>query len=244
MNNIRKNRFPVIGCIPLWDEKKDSLWMYPGYMEMLIVFHAVPIMFPLTADRKVLDECFDLCDGILFTGGHDINPSRYGESQRERCGVTCSLRDQQEYYLIERAMDADKPMLGICRGIQLFNVFLGGTLYQDLQTENPSRIVHCMQPPYDKIAHEVSIVEGSKLHNILKTERLGVNSYHHQAIRKIALDLTPMAYADDGIVEAVSVDNRHFAIAVQWHPEFSFRTDVHSQAIVKAFVDAAAENVR
>ena len=227
-----------IGLIPLYDDEKKSYWMLPGYMKALEACGALPLMLPLTIDHEELDACFALCDGILMTGGHDVDPKLYGESKKVTCGNCCSDRDQMEAYLFEKAWKEDKPVLGICRGVQLMNVLLGGTLYQDLLTEHPSKTEHHMTPPYDTPIHKVDVIAGTKLASIIGAGEHAVNSYHHQAIKDLAPQAEVMAYAEDGLVEAISVPGKSFLVGVQWHPEFAFESDPECKKLVQAFVDA------
>ena len=129
-------------------------------------------------------------------------------------------------------------MLGICRGIQLFNVMEGGDLYQDLPTEFPSAVQHHETPPYDKVAHRVTIEEGTPLFGAVGVTEMGVNSYHHQAVKRLGEGLAVAATAPDGVVEALYLPDHKFALAVQWHPEFSFCSDGNSRKIFGAFVEA------
>lgn len=232
---------PIIAVMPLYDSGKSSYWMLPGYMAAVEAVGGAPVMLPLTGDKELLDRYFALADGLLFTGGQDVSPSIYGETGTKLCGELCAARDIQEKYLLELALGYDKPFLGICRGIQLLNAVLGGTLWHDLPTEHPSEVIHSQKPPYDQPSHEVEIAERSPLFALLKRTRLAVNSYHHQAIRTLAPRLRAMAYAPDGVVEAVYVPEKRFARAVQWHPEYSFRTDDAARALMREFVGAAAK---
>lgn len=143
-----------------------------------------------------------------------------------------------ETIVLKEAIADDKPVLGICRGIQFINAALGGKLYQDIPTQRPSEINHHQNPPYNVPVHNVSIAAGSPLHKCLEVEQLPVNSYHHQAVKIMAPELVVMAKAPDGIVEAVYKPDNRFLWAVQWHPEFSYQTDINSMKIFKAFVDA------
>lgn len=229
---------PVIGVIPLYDEEKDSYWMLPGYMLSLEECGALPIMLPLTDDTEELDELFDKCDGILFTGGHDVNPKVYGCETSDKCGVTCTLRDSMEEYLLNKCIEKDKPALGICRGIQFMNAILGGTLYQDLPTEHPSATEHHMTAPYDRSVHSVEVSEGTLLADIIGAGIHNVNSYHHQAIRDVAKRATVMAVSEDGIVEAIGLNDKRYILGVQWHPEFSYKVDEDSRKIMRSFTDA------
>lgn len=240
MNNQGKNSVPrpVIGLVPLYDEKLESYWMLPGYMSGLEQAGAVPVMLPLTQDEEEICLLVDRMDGFLVTGGHDMDPSRYGQEPDAACGVLCRERDGMEQILLARALEADKPVFGICRGIQSLNVFLGGTLYQDLPTQRPSQVEHHMTAPYDQECHRVTLAEGGWLHRLLGVETIPVNSYHHQAVKDLAPGLKAAAWAPDGLVEAVELPGKRFVAAVQWHPEFSWKTDANSREIFRAFADA------
>ncbi len=229
---------PVVGILPLWDDEKESIWMLPGYMDGLMQAGAIPMILPFTEDEQDLKQVTDLCDGFLFTGGHDVSPCLYGEAPMEGLVSACEKRDALEAGILKMAMRADKPVLGICRGIQLINVMLGGTLYQDLPSQHPSETNHHGRAPYDQPVLNVKIIKESPLYDCLKTETLPVNSYHHQAIKRIADGLDVMAVAADGIVEAVCKPDQRFLWAVQWHPEFAYRTDMNSRKIFSVFVRA------
>lgn len=229
---------PTIGLIPLWDDEKDSLWMLPGYADALSEAGALPVTLPLTDDDDDLEQIADSIDGLLLTGGHDVSPSCYGEAPIPECSMPCERRDRMELQLIPKMIAAHKPVFGICRGIQMLNVALGGTLYQDLSAQHPSPVEHHMLPPYDRAVHQDTIVEGTLLHNILGVATMGVNSYHHQAVKDLAPGLTASAYSEDGLVEGTELEGEPFVLAVQWHPEFRFRTDGKSMALFRRFVDA------
>lgn len=229
---------PVIGVLPLVDEERESLWMLPGYMEGISDAGALPIMLPLTSDEKEIEQLLEMCDGLLFTGGQDVSPEIYNEKRMDNLVCSCSERDAMELIVLKKAMDKNIPILGICRGIQFINAALGGTLYQDLPLQFGNDIDHHMTKPYDKVQHMVEIFDDTPLHDLLKVGKLGVNSYHHQAIKTVAPELVPMAKATDGIVEAVYHPAQKFLWALQWHPEFSFKTDKCSQDIFKAFIKA------
>lgn len=229
---------PIVGVMPLWDEKKDSIWMLPGYLEGIRQAGGIPVIFPLSADRSELKRLVDLCHGILLTGGHDVSPDYYHEKAMEEIVETCRERDEMEKLVLKMAMEADLPVLGICRGIQFINVFLGGSLYQDLPAQHPSEIQHQQRAPYHQPVHDVQIPTDTPLYDLLGTERLHVNSFHHQAIKTLAPDLKVMAEAPDGIVEAVYMPQKRFVWAVQWHPEYSLETDENSKKIFRVFIDA------
>ena len=229
---------PLVGVMPLWDDDKDSIWMLPGYLDGLKEAGATPVIFPLTEDSEEISGLVDICDGILLTGGHDVTPSIYGEEPLEGKVSCCITRDNMEKLVLEDAMKKNKPVLGICRGIQFINALLGGTLYQDLPSQHPSDIEHHQTPPYDIPVHDVNIKRSTPLYDCLGTDRISVNSYHHQAVKDVAPGLEIMAESDDGIVEALYKPSYGFLWAVQWHPEFSYKTDENSKKIFRAFVES------
>ena len=228
---------PVIGVMPLWDDEKESMWMLPGYFEGIIQAGGTPIMFPMLTDEQDLCHLVDISDGILFTGGHDVSLELYGEEPIEGV-VACKKRDDMEKIVLRMAIETDKPVLGICRGIQFINAALGGTLYQDLPTQFNSVLEHHQQPPYDVPVHSVNIMKDSPLYSCLNLEKIQVNSYHHQAVKDVAPGLKVMATAEDGLVEGLYMPDHRFLWAVQWHPEFSYLKDENSQKIFKAFIDS------
>lgn len=229
---------PMIGLVPLYDDEKESYWMLPGYMTGLEEAGAIPVMMPLTDDEQIITQLVDTLDGFLLTGGHDVNPALYGEEPVTECGMPCTPRDKMESLLLKAALEADKPIFGICRGIQFLNAWLGGTLYQDLPSQHPGGLEHHMLPPYDVPAHEVLVEMDSPLYKLLEKETLEVNSYHHQAIKTLAPGLKAMAVSTDGLVEAVWMPDKRFVIATQWHPEFSYRVNDSSRKLFGAFVAA------
>lgn len=233
---------PVIGICPLYDEKRESYWMLPGYMKMLEAEGAIPMMLPLTTDREALDYFLESCDGFILTGGHDVSPAVYGQEKTELCGLTIPERDEMDAYILKEAAARDKAVLGICRGHQLMNAALGGTLYQDVAAQHENPINHRMQPPYDGVAHRVELVPGSPMGAVLDCGAIGVNSCHHQAIRDLAPGLQAQAVAADGIVEAVYMPGKRFVWGVQWHPEFAWKVSQPDQKIVAAFLKAAGKD--
>ncbi|MDO5784326.1 MAG: gamma-glutamyl-gamma-aminobutyrate hydrolase family protein [Eubacteriales bacterium] len=231
----------IVGVTPLYDIQRDSLWMVPGYMDGIVDAGGLPIMLPLTADQQQLEQLIDRIDGVLFTGGQDVDPAVYHAEMLPSCGEICPARDAMERVLLRLCRERHKPVYGICRGIQFFNAALGGTLYQHLPVELPSEVEHHMQAPYDCAVHTVSIKKNSLLHRILGKESAAVNSYHHQGVKTLAPSLIASAFAPDGLIEAVEDVSQPFFLATQWHPEFFFEKDADSRRIFRAFVQACAE---
>jgi len=211
---------PIIGVTPLWDADRKSIWILPDYLEGIKAAGGLPVVLPLEMTDEDADRIVEICDGFLFTGGQDVG--------------SCPKRDKPETLLLSKALPSDKPILGICRGLQFINVFLGGTLWKDLPSQHPSEIVHKQGKPYGVPTHKI-LLEG-ELRTLLNKEFIEVNTLHHQAAKDLGGNLTAMAVAPDGIIEAVQIPDKHFVWAVQWHPEYMFRTDPASLAIFSCFV--------
>ena len=227
---------PVVGIMPLWDDEKESLWMLPGYLEGIRQAGGLPIVLPFTNGPDEIKQLSDMCGGFLFTGGHDVDPTLYNETPIGNNVVCCKKRDEMEKYFLDIAIKTNKSVLGICRGIQFINAALGGSLYQDIPLQHSSNVEHHQHAPYDIPIHSVTLKENTPLHQLLQVTKLKVNSYHHQAIKELAPELIQMAVSEDGLTEAICKPDHHFMWAVQWHPEFSYKTDASSRAIFSAFV--------
>lgn len=231
---------PLIGVLPLYDKEKESYWMLPGYMKGIEDAGGIPIMLPLTSDIEVISTIANTFDGFLFTGGHDINPELYGEKADDSCGELCDERDTMEKLLFKQVTELDKPAFGICRGLQLFNVLLGGTLFQDIPTQRraDNKVQHTQKAPYTIPVHSVCIEKESRLYEMIHTESMRVNSYHHQGIKKLSERLLAAAKAEDGLIEAVIMPEKKFILAVQWHPEFNYKLDDCNFRLFVEFVRA------
>ncbi|MEA4854563.1 MAG: gamma-glutamyl-gamma-aminobutyrate hydrolase family protein [Christensenella sp.] len=229
---------PLIGIMPLWDEEKQSIWLLPGYLKEIEKCGGLPVILPLTTEDSMINQIARTFDGFLFTGGQDVLPALYGETPIEQCDDYAPERDKMEQKLFEKAvMELNKPAFGICRGIQLFNVLLGGTLYQDLPAQKGEEVRHYQGAPYDIPSHSVQIIPGSSLHQLLKKEKILVNSCHHQAIKQLAPGIKAEAVSDDGVVEAIMMSDRSYLRAVQWHPE-CMPHDETAQKLFQVFVEA------
>ena len=211
---------PIIGVTPLWDAERSSVWMLPDYLDGIRTAGGIPVVLPLEMNEEDADRIVEACDGFLFTGGQDVG--------------SCPERDSLETLLLSKALPSDKAILGICRGLQFINVFLGGTLWQDLPSQYPSEIVHRQGKPYGVPTHTVML--NGDIGTLLGKGNIEVNTLHHQAAKDLGNDLTAMAVAPDGIIEAVQMAGKRFVWAVQWHPEYMFKTDPDSLAIFSCFV--------
>lgn len=228
----------LIGVMPLWDDEKDSIWMLPDYLEGLRRAGLDCFIFPLTSDEETVRRLTAFCDGILLTGGHDVNPAVYGETPWNDSVAWNDVRDSMELLVIHEALKSGKSILGICRGIQMLNAALGGTLYQDLPSQHPSDTEHHMSAPYDRPCHTVSILKDTPLYALLHKDRIPVNSIHHQAVRRLAPSLRVMAVSEDGLTEALWMPSMRFVWGIQWHPEYWFRSNEDCMKIFLRFADS------
>ena len=223
----------IIGVTPLWDAERKSVWMLPDYLKGIKAAGGIPIVLPIDMTEADAAQIVETCDGFLFTGGQDVTPEVYGV--KDDTIVPSPERDKLETLVLSKALQSDKAILGICRGLQFINVFLGGTLWQDLPSQHPSEIVHRQGKPYGVPTHKVML--SGDLQMLLGKEILDVNTLHHQAVKDLSGELTPMAVAPDGLIEAARMVNKRFVWAVQWHPEYMFKTDPDSLALFSCFLE-------
>ena len=233
---------PIIGVSAAVNAARNSI-IGKLYIKAICDAGGVPVLLPCLDDAETLDSYVTLCDGFFFTGGSDVDPARYGESVHEACGQIYDFRDEYELALFDRAFRSAKPILGICRGIQLINVALGGSLYQDIPSERPSQISHRQSEPETTPSHSVNITNGTPLYALVGSERMKANSFHHQAIKKLGRGLEVMATADDGIVEAVYSLGEQYIRGYQWHPERLFQSDEQNRLLFVDFIDACNRKV-
>ena len=181
---------------------------------------------------------------FALVSGVDLHPSTYQEKPSPLCGRTDPDRDEIELTLTRWAMEDKKPLLAVCRGVQVVNVAAGGTVHQDLAADLPGSIKHDYFPgqgPYtrDLLVHDVRILEDTRLGRLLETSSIRVNSMHHQGIKRLAENLRPNAFAPDGLIEGLESPNGHFLLGVQWHPESLVERDPAMRRLFAAFVEEA-----
>jgi putative glutamine amidotransferase len=203
---------------------------------------AAPLLIPLGLSEDSLDHILTRLDGIILTGGGDMQPDRYGSQPHPKLDGVDPDRDRVELYLARCGLAAKLPVLGICRGLQLINVALGGTLYEDILDQRPGALKHQYDPgwPRDYLAHPVSVEKDSRLAQILGTNEVQVNSLHHQGIRELTSSARSVAYAPDGLIEAIELRDYPYGLAVQWHPEW-LPEHAAMRAIFADFVQAATQ---
>lgn len=218
---------------PLWNYISES------YLRCIERAGGVPLVIPNMLQEDDLYRLMDLCDGFLLTGGNDVDPQFYGEVDHGKCARIVPGRDRQELAMVRYIMShPGKSVFAICRGLQILNVALGGSLIQDV--EEAGFDCHAKNNyALDDVTHSVTVESGSLLSRITGPGRLGVNSFHHQAVRELGRGLTASAHSHDGLVEAVELDDRPFFLAVQWHPE-KMAGDDRQQSLFRAFVESMA----
>lgn len=204
-----------------------------AYLDAIYCAGAIPMLLSPRVDDEYLQNVCETVDGFLFCGGDDIDPKYYGEEKSLLIGNICSNRDEFEYALFNAAYKTGKPILGICRGLQVINVFLGGSLHQHING-------HRQKEARDVFTHSVKLCEGEMLQKMLVEEKIKVNSFHHQIIDRLAKTLACDAVSDEGYIEAAHCPTHKFLLGVQWHPECYFTKSENSSKIFKAFVEACA----
>ena len=203
----------------------------------------IPVIVPPLKSEDAALAILSRVDGLLLTGGEDVEPSLYGQDRIDECGVSNSARDNTEISLIRAAKQLRKPLLAICRGPQVLNVALGGTLYQDIPSQIPDALEHNPKDSRSARVHEVNVEPGSMIANAVGDTRLSVNSLHHQGLRDIAPALRVTATSPDGVIEGVeSADDDWWVMGIQWHPEeMNDSPEPWDRGIFKAFAERLAE---
>lgn len=232
---------PVIGITPSHNLENGNIRMSPDYLKAIKTAGGLPLLLPLDLDTESLNHVVQLCDGFLFSGGPDIHPFYLGEDTHINCGQVSPKRDALEFALLPLVMEAKKPILGICRGAQVINTVLGGDLYQDIPSQTERSFPVCHNQPFEGwlAAHHVAVREGSRLYRIAGNSlEISVNSFHHQAVRKIGEGLTVAAVSPDGIAEALEMPDYPYLLALQWHPERMWENDPTSAQVFKSFIEA------
>ncbi|HXT48071.1 MAG TPA: gamma-glutamyl-gamma-aminobutyrate hydrolase family protein [Gemmatimonadaceae bacterium] len=218
--------------------------MSQRYVNVLTSVGAVPWVIPLTHDMATLREIYDRLDGVFLPGGVDMDPATYGEAKLPVCGATDADRDRVEIALVQWAMAERKPLLAVCRGVQVLNVAAGGTLYQDLQHWTATPIKHDYWPSdgnhRDDLVHDIRVEDGTELAAIMGGGTSTVNSMHHQGIKRLAPSLVANAYAPDGLIEGVEGRDDGYLLGVQWHPEELVEQARSARRLFESFIEAAA----
>ena len=240
---------PLIAVTPDIQEKPGgrlAASVNKEYTDAVLAAGGLPLVLPLTDDEAALDAMLARVDGLLLTGGGDVDPALYGAQVTPEIKLTLKtispVRDRMELFLTRRVLrDARQPLLGICRGCQVLNVAAGGTLILDIPSTFGNKVDHRQSARMAESVHEILVQPKSRLASLVGGGKLDVNSSHHQAVRDVAPKFHLVAHSTgDGVVEGIELEGKHFVIGVQWHPERLYTNHEHAAALFRALVEAAA----
>jgi putative glutamine amidotransferase len=222
-------------------EYPERAYVNSAYLRAVEQAGGIPVLLPPQLSASARDTLWRRLDGLVLTGGGDIEPARFGEAPHPKTALVSADRDGLEMDLVDRALRDDVPLFGICRGLQVINVALGGSLHQHIPDAVGETVQHAQTEKRHQATHPVKVLaEGTRLGRILGASELAVNSFHHQALKRLGRGLREVAWAPDGVIEAVEHDDtQRFLVAVQWHPEDLVGHDAAARALFTAVVDAA-----
>lgn len=250
-NSTLSTQAPVIGIlanilivdnVPFPGMERASVTT--DYVSAVEAAGGIPVLIPVVGSPETIRRQVALVDGVLATGGYDPDPLLWGEQPNRRIEFVFPEVDQHQIAAVRLATELGKPLLGICRGLQIINVAFGGTLYQDLSLIPNSFIQHYQKSPKYAHGHTVSLVKDTMLADVFKTEAIATNSFHHLAIRDVAPGFAISAYAPDGVIEAIERIAGSPVMAVQWHPEMMYAKHPEMLAIFLKFIDTIKEAQR
>ncbi|MBI2543936.1 MAG: gamma-glutamyl-gamma-aminobutyrate hydrolase family protein [Candidatus Rokubacteria bacterium] len=239
------SRPPLIGVTTsiTVGKQPERAYVNSAYLAAIQTAGGVPVPVTPQLDARSQQELLARCDGFLLTGGGDLDPAAFNEPPHPTLYEVAPARDRLEIALVHHAMESRKPLLAVCRGIQVLNVALGGSLFQDVASDPGSEIQHQQDKddtPRNEPTHPVKVVAGSRLAQVLGTTDLRVNSMHHQAVKAVGRGLVPVAFAPDMVIEGVELEEPdRFVLGVQWHPEELTDRDPSARRLFGALVAAA-----
>ncbi len=230
---------PVIGITV--SPSDGGLHLGCGCEKAIVAAGGLPLLLPIHIDPADAGALLQRCDGILFSGGADLDPAYYGEEVLADCGGIVPERDTAEVAYFAAARELHLPMFGICRGHQVINVLMGGDLYQDLPTGFPRKnaLQHRSQGAGDCLLHSIRVEADSMLHQLTNGAAMRVTSTHHQAVRRVGEGLRAVGFAADGVIEALEGTGEDYILSVQWHPELRYAREQHALELFRGLVEAA-----
>ena len=232
-----ENKKPIIGITASYSDNRYCI--FNTYASAIVESGGIPIVLPFSRDEETIRQTVDICDGILLSGGGDIDPKFYGEEVLNETVQFGKCRDEFEFGLFAIARKKGVPIMGICRGMQVINVALGGSLYQDLPSQYESDISHAQSTPKTEPSHSVRVVPSTPLYKLSGCDVMTANSFHHQAVKRLGEGLVPMAYAEDGIIEGMFCNVGSYVMAYQWHPERLSAIDEKNRLLFDDLIAAA-----
>jgi len=231
---------PWIGIPTRYHEKSEYVGQIRHYLDAILWAGGLPLMIPTTDDRDIIQEYVSRAHGVLLPGSStDIDPTLYGEGPHDRLGKLYPERDATDFAILEHVERKNLPLVGICFGIQSLNVFRGGSLVQDIPALVSDPVAHEAGDGNPPVRHMVHIAEDSLIAGLAGKSEMEVNSYHHQSVANPGRNLRPVAFASDGVIEAVEDTTGRFILGVQWHPERGWKDDPFAKALFTTFIDRA-----
>lgn len=231
---------PIIGVTSFDGTEKVRHSVSNTYIDAVFAAGGIPAIIPVIYDEEDYDNYLDMLDGIIFTGGLDVSPLCYNENPLKEINLISSRRDKYELGLVKKAYERKMPILGICRGLQITNVALGGSLYQDINVQVSDSLGHAPRGiSNDELYHSIEVKKDTKLYDIFGKEKIFVNSFHHQSIKDLGENLVVSALSEDGIIEAMEATDERFLIGLQFHPEALVKRHPEYLNIFKELVLAA-----
>lgn len=246
MKGFSKMKKPIIGITS--GVLVDEGGMFPGYRRVyanedyissVVSNGGVPMIVALNDSLDVIERQLSVVDGLILTGGNDITPFKYNQEPEQKLGDLFPERDEFEFEVLRLAKEKNIPILGICRGAQLINVYHGGNLFQDLSYRPEETLRHWQSHNPAQVTHTIDVVGGTKLNAIMGTPDVLVNSFHHQVMQEVAADFQVSARAKDGVIEAIESTTYPFLLGVQWHPEMLYQTETNMNLIFKELINQA-----
>lgn len=219
----------------------DRVYVNEDYVKAIEKAGGIPILLPPIESEEDIYSQYKVCDGFIFSGGVDINPIFYGENPEQNLSNTNFNLDEYQLKLCKFILENDKPLLGICRGHQLINIALGGSLYQDLSTIPQKTFKHFQESKRFEKSHKVILKKGSILFELFGKE-IFVNSFHHQAIKILGKNLNIIATSEDNLIEAIFLKNKKFVLGLQWHPEMLLNSSNEMLPIFKILIEKSSSN--
>ncbi|MBX7172965.1 MAG: gamma-glutamyl-gamma-aminobutyrate hydrolase family protein [Pyrinomonadaceae bacterium] len=232
-------RKPRIGITMRLESETRRFYLGRDYSEAIQGLGGIPTHISLIPEREYISHCLDDLDGVFLPGSDtDVDPLRFGEEPHSKLGRVIIEKEETDLLVIEEAEKRNLPILGICFGMQILNVFRGGTLVQDIASQIPASLKHQQGHPLARNSHTINIAENSTLERLIMSGEARVNSHHHQSVKEVGKNLKATAWAKDGVIESIE-DTREnqFVLGVQWHPELSWQTDELSRKIFETFIE-------
>jgi len=232
---------PWIGIPTRYHEKSETIGQIRHYIDAVLWAGGLPLLIPSVGDPALIRQYMDHVQGILLPGSPtDIDPARYGAVPHPKLGRMYPERDATDFAILELVENRNLPLLGICFGVQSLNVYRGGSLLQDIPSQVLNAVIHDEDENKPPARHTVRIDENSLIGRLAGRPEMEVNSYHHQSVQNPGRNLKPVAFATDGVIEAVEDTTGRFIVGVQWHPERGWKNDPLSQALFSSFIEQAS----